>query len=76
MGTTPTWLAPMVQNIQTQSTLEEIQLNSGSATLLQELGDDGAVKRVTIPWSVPGRVFLLSGKLTRELAVAISNAVQ
>jgi hypothetical protein len=50
--------------------VEEIALNSGPATLLQES------QRTTVIWSVPDRVYLLSGKLSRELAIAVANAVQ
>ena len=76
MGTAPPWLAPIARNIEANAILEEIVLNSGPATLLQEIGDNGAVRRTTLVWSVPDRVYLLSGKLSRELAIATANAVQ
>jgi len=59
-----------------RGTIEEIDLNSGPATLLQETGFYGALNRITEVWSVPDRVYLLSGKLNRELAIATANAVQ
>ena len=76
MGTVPPWLAPIAPNFKEGATIEEIVLNSGPATLLQEIGDNGAVRRTTLVWSVPDRVYLLSGKLSRELAIATANAVQ
>jgi hypothetical protein len=76
MGTAPPWLAPIARDLKEDATIEEIALNSGPATLLQETGDDGAVKRITVVWSVSDRVFLLSGKLSRDLAIATANAVQ
>ena len=56
--------------------MEEIVLNSGPATLLEEKAAAGAVKRLTVVWSVPDRVYLLSGNLSRELAIATAGAVQ
>src|SRR5204863_10106308 len=76
MGTAPPWLAPIARDLEKSATIEEIVLNSGPATLLQESGDEGAVKRITVVWSVPDRVYLLSGKLSRELAISTANAVQ
>jgi len=77
-GTMPPWLAPLSRDValERRGTIEEITLNSGPATLLRESGDDGGVTRVTVLWSVPDRVYLLSGKLSRELAIATANAVQ
>jgi hypothetical protein len=76
MGTVPSWLAPIGVDIRERATIEEIDLNSGPATLLQETEEDGSVKRITVVWSVPDRVYSLSGKLSRELAIATANAVQ
>jgi hypothetical protein len=69
-GTAPPWLAPIGQDLMEHASVEEIALNSGPATLLQES------QRTTVIWSVPDRVYLLSGKLSRELAIAVANAVQ
>ena len=76
MGTAPPWLAPIARNIEESATIEEIVLNSGRATLLQETENNGAVKRITVVWSVPDRVYLLSGNQSRELMIATANAVQ
>lgn len=76
VGTAPPWLAPISPWIWERATIEEIDLNSGPATMLLETGDDGGVKRISMIWSVPDRVYLLSGKLSRELAIATANAVQ
>jgi hypothetical protein len=75
-GTAPPWLAPIDKDFEARATIEEIHLNLGLATLVQEARDDGATKRVSIYWSVPDRVYLLSGKLSRDLTIAIANAVQ
>jgi len=76
MGTAPPWLAPIARDFEESANIEEIVLNSGPATLLREAGDHGAVKRITVFWSVHDRVYLLSGKLSRELAIATANAVE
>lgn len=76
MGTAPPWLAPLDRNLYESGSIEEITLNSGPATLLQETGKNGAPTRITMAWSVPDRVYLLRGTLSRELAIATANAVQ
>lgn len=75
-GTAPPWLAPIVSDFYQRATIEEIALNTGSATLMQRTGTDGAVAQTTVIWSVPDRVYILDGRLTRELAIAAANAVQ
>jgi hypothetical protein len=76
MGTAPPWLAPIDRDLDKLATIEEIQLISGPGTLVQEKANDGSIDRTTLVWSVPDRVYLLSGKLNRELAIATANAVQ
>jgi hypothetical protein len=77
-GTTAPWLAPFSQaaGIKQRGTIEEVALHSGPATLLTETGENGEATRVTAFWSVPDRVYLLSGKLSRELAISAADAVQ
>ncbi len=53
MGTAPPWLAPIDRNLEASATIEEIALNSGPATLLQQPGKNGAATRITVVWSVP-----------------------
>lgn len=76
MGTVPPWLAPITKDMERNATIQEIALNSGPATLIQEPRTDGSASRVTIIWTVPDRVFLLSGYLNRELTIATANAIQ
>jgi hypothetical protein len=76
-GTTPTWLAPIDRDrVISRGTLEEIQLNSGPATLSEPTEGYEGRQRVTILWMVPDRVYLLDGYISRELAIATANAVQ
>ncbi len=76
MGTIPQWLAPLARENDDFATIEEIRLNSGPATLYQERDRAGKVDRTTLFWSVPDRVYALDGTLSRELTIAVANAVQ
>jgi hypothetical protein len=70
-GTTPPWLAPLDRDMfHNRGTVEEIQVNGGPATLLAEGG------KTSILWTVSDRVYLLSGSVSRDLAIATANAVQ
>jgi hypothetical protein len=70
MGTAPAWIAPIDSSFDKFATIEEVQLASGPGTLVQESD------RISLVWSVPDRVYVISGKLSRELAIATANAVQ
>lgn len=76
VGTTPPWLAPIDRGFESKATIEQITLNSGPGTLVERDPHNGAPKSVTIVWSVPDRVYLLHGTLSRELAIATANAVE
>jgi hypothetical protein len=70
-GAAPPWLAPLDRDmLRYLGTIEEIKLNSGPATLLDEKG------KVSILWMVSDRVYLLSGNVSKDLAIAAANAVQ
>ena len=75
-GTVPPWLAPIAGDLMQGATIEEITLDSGPATLVQETGKSGAATRISLLWTVPDRVYLLSGTLSRELTIAAANAVE
>ncbi len=47
-----------------------------SDDMLAEADGQVSIQRITVVWSVPDRVYLLSGKLSRELAIATANAVE
>jgi hypothetical protein len=77
MGTAPPWLAPISRDLRAGETIEQVTLNSGPATLVQEPpAVNGTKSRITICWSVPDRVYLLNGYISRELAIIAANAVQ
>ncbi len=71
MGTAPPWQAPISKDLDAQATFEEVTLNSGPATLLEQPG-----QRVTLTWNVPDRVYILTGTASRDLVIAAANAVQ
>jgi hypothetical protein len=72
-GTTPPWLAPLNRKtLRDRGKLETIQLRSGRATMLEEDSDH----RITIVWMVPDRAYLLSGSISRDLAIAAANAIE
>ena len=77
MGTVPPWVAPIDPGLEQNFQMEEITLNSGPATLLTEIFSrkDGT-RRLAILWSVADRVYLLDGGLSRDLAIAMANAVE
>lgn len=75
-GTAPAWLAPLASDFDQRVTIEEITLNSGPATLMDAPAGAGSFKRITIVWSVSDRVYLLSGNVSRELAIAAAGAVE
>jgi hypothetical protein len=75
-GTAPPWLAPLSRDFDRKGEIEEITLTSGPATLLQQFTWDGSTSRITITWTAPDRVYVLTGTLTRDLAIALANAVQ
>jgi len=60
----------------------EVNLQSASATLIEDIGNNGVVDRVTLIWSVPGRAFALRGVLATpvslfslDMATALANLV-
>jgi hypothetical protein len=75
VGTVPPWLAPIDRGFEASATIEPVTLNSGPGTLLEQISTNGTPNHITIVWSVPDRVFLLNGTLSRELAMALANAV-
>ncbi len=75
-GTAPPWLVPISDDLEKMVALEEITLSFGPATLVQQGGQAGASKRISVFWCVSDRVYLMSGVMSRELAIAAANAVQ
>jgi hypothetical protein len=71
-GTSPAWLLPLSRDRQTWRGLriEEVVLNSGRGILAID------TQRVTLLWSVPDRVYVLTGTASRDLVIAVANSVQ
>lgn len=57
--------------LQDMAATREVTLHSGPATLIEGLGD-----RVELLWSVPDRVYLLSGDVGAEVAMRIADSVE
>jgi len=76
MGSAPLLLAPVTPELGRVATIEKLELNSGPATLLTQEGVSGAQDRITLFWSVPDRVYLINGTLSRSLAIVMANAVE
>jgi len=58
-----------------QVNIREVHLHTGPATLIEDFGDNGEVERITLLWAVPDRVYILSGGISRDLAIALANAI-
>ncbi len=54
----------------------EVELNQGRATVMESFEDDGRSARMEVIWAVTDRVYLLSGMMSQDRAVAIANAVR
>jgi hypothetical protein len=72
-GTAPPWLAPIDRSFRSITTMQEIALNSSTATMVQR---EGTPVRTTLVWRVPDRVYLLDGTLSKELMILAANSVQ
>jgi hypothetical protein len=70
MSTVPVWLLPVDHRLTRGKTIREIVLRSGPATLIEESD------RVTIVWSVPDRVYLLTGSGNESLIIAAADSVR
>ena len=56
--------------------LREVELNQGLATVMESFDDNGNSVRMEMIWAVADRVYLLSGMMSQDRAVAIANAVR
>jgi hypothetical protein len=56
--------------------IREVRLNGGPATVIEDFDDNGSSQRVAVIWSVVDRIYLLSGKVGQDQAVAIAKVVQ
>ena len=56
-------------------TIREVNLHTGPATLIDEIGENGQVERVAVLWNVPDRVYILSGAISAELATTVADSI-
>jgi hypothetical protein len=74
-GTAPPWLVPLEPWFDKLGRIEQVPLNSGVGTLVEQ-ANAGKKPRVMLAWVVPDRVYVIDGSISRELAIAMANAIQ
>jgi hypothetical protein len=55
--------------------IREVELRSGSGILIDNLNENGQSERVEVVWNTADRIYALSGKMSRELAIQVANSV-
>jgi hypothetical protein len=55
--------------------IREVHLHTGTATLIEDLDDHGRVERVSVLWSAPDRVYILTGAISADMAIATADSV-
>ena len=73
MGSNPAWFFGIPHD--DTAKIREVTLRSGVGTLIHSLEDDGSVQRTELIWSAPDRLYVLSGGITDELAIAVANSL-
>ena len=73
LTTTPTLLLGIDR--ENRVAIREVNLHSGSATLIENIDKMGKVKHVTLIWSVADRVYHLSGA-SEELVMRAANSIE
>jgi hypothetical protein len=56
--------------------MREVALNSGAGMMIRDFDDNGQQERVALLWSTSDRIYMLSGKMSENLAVTVANSVQ
>jgi hypothetical protein len=74
MSTTPAWFLGIPE--EDAVTIREVALKSGPGTLVRDFDDKGEFERLTLLWSTPDRLYILSAHITDELAITIANSLQ
>lgn len=64
----PSWLIGVPRDA--AESIEEVSLPSGPAILTEDSGE------LSLIWSTPGRVYEVSGKISRGLAITTANSIQ
>jgi hypothetical protein len=72
----PAWMMPIEPDEKVG--IREVTLRSGPGTLVYDYDEDhpDRVERLTLIWSVPDRVFILSTGLGDTVAIAAANAIE
>jgi hypothetical protein len=70
----PTWFLGIPQDEAVE--VREVQLASGPGMLIEDFDDAGQTERIALVWNAPDRIYAVSGKISRELAVSIANSIR
>ncbi|HLK67282.1 MAG TPA: hypothetical protein VKU19_27795 [Bryobacteraceae bacterium] len=76
MASTPAWLLPVRPGEKVG--IRDVALRSGTATMIYDLNPEnpGRIERLTLVWSAPDRVYILSGPMSDSLAIATANSIE
>lgn len=74
LAATPVWLFPIEPDEVVQ--MRQVNLRTGPGTLLQGFDEDGKIVRVTLLWSTPDRLYLISAGTSDEVVIAAANSIQ
>ena len=66
---------PLDLVMENKGVIREVNLRTGPATLIEEIGETGRVEHVILIWSVTDRVYHLRAK-SEEQAIAVANSIQ
>lgn len=72
----PALLLPVAPDEQAQVRLRQVRLRTGIGTLLHDLSDEGKSERVTLMWSVPDRLYLVSAGTSDDVVIALANSIE
>lgn len=58
-----------------QALIREVQLRTGTGTLVHDLDEHGNLQRTALVWSTPDRLYAISANLSDDEVIAIANAM-
>ncbi|MPY91014.1 MAG: hypothetical protein GEU99_24265 [Luteitalea sp.] len=56
--------------------MRQVDLRTGTGTLLQDLSEDGHDGRVTLVWSRPNRLYMISASASVDEVIAVANSIE
>jgi hypothetical protein len=58
-----------------QATIQEVSLASGHGVYIEEFDTHGVREGAAVIWNTPDRTYLVGGRISRELAMAVANSI-